>query len=92
MKDVNNERSFFMSIEEAILLDTLRCRLDFLRKKNQLSISDIADQTDISVEVYQQYEKGEKCPCVVELIFLADFYDVSVDYLIGRSEQPERVI
>ena len=71
-----------MSIEEAILLDTLRCRLDFLRKKNNLTIP---------LEVYQQYEEGKTCPNVIELLFIADFYDVSIDYLIGRSENPERL-
>lgn len=80
-----------MSIEEAILLDTLRCRLDFLRKKKQLTVSELSKQTTIPMEVYEPYEKGEKCPTVVELIFLSDFYDVSVDYLIGRSEKPERM-
>ena len=44
-----------MSIEEAILLDTLRCRLDFLRKKNNLTTSEVAEQVAIPLEVYQQY-------------------------------------
>ncbi|MEY8445201.1 helix-turn-helix domain-containing protein [Enterococcus ratti] len=80
-----------MSIEEAILLDTLRCRLDFLRKKYQLSVPETAEQTTIPLEQYEQYEKGDQCPSVLELIFIADLYNVSVDYLIGRSEKPERI-
>jgi len=32
-----------MSIEEAILLDTLRCRLDYLRKKNNLTVKEEAE-------------------------------------------------
>lgn len=80
-----------MSIEEAILLDTLRCRLDFLRKKNNLTTSEVAEQVAIPLEVYQQYEEGKTCPNVIELLFIADFYDVSIDYLIGRSENPERL-
>ncbi|RCA10714.1 helix-turn-helix domain-containing protein [Enterococcus durans] len=80
-----------MSIEEAILLDTLRCRLDFLRTKNNLTTSEVAEQVAIPLEVYEQYEKGKTCPNVIELLFIADFYDVSIDYLIGRSENPERL-
>lgn len=78
-----------MSIEEAILLDTLRCRLDFLRKKNSLTTSEVAEQVAIPLEVYNHYEEGKACPNLVELLFIADFYDVSVDYLIGRTENPE---
>ncbi|MBF8808086.1 MAG: helix-turn-helix domain-containing protein [Enterococcus lacertideformus] len=81
-----------MSIEEAILLDTLRCRLDFLRKKNQLSIREVAEHIGTPVEKYEEYEKGEKCPSLLELIFITELYDVSMDYLVGRSEKPERVV
>lgn len=74
-----------MSIEEAILLDTLRCRLDYLRKKN-LTVKEVAEQTSLPLETYLQLEQGKRCPSAIDLIFIADFYNVSVDYLIGRSE------
>lgn len=51
----------------------------------------MAEQVAIPLEVYQQYEEGKTCPNVIELLFIADFYDVSIDYLIGRSENPERL-
>lgn len=79
-----------MSIEEAILLDTLRCRLDYLRKKN-LTVKEVAEQTSLPLETYLQLEQGKRCPSAIDLIFIADFYNVSVDYLIGRSEKPDRV-
>lgn len=80
-----------MSIEEAILLDTLRCRLDYLRKKNNLTVKEVAEQTSLPLETYLQLEQGKRCPSAINLIFIADFYNVSVDYLIGRSEKPDRV-
>ncbi len=79
-----------MSIEEAILLDTLRCRLNFLRRNNHLTAAEVAEKSAISLEDYLSYEEGKACPNVVELIFLADFHGVSVDYLIGRSEEQQQ--
>ena len=40
--------------------------------------------------VYQSYEYGKVIPAVTVLIALADFFDVSLDYLVGRSDEPER--
>lgn len=37
---------------------------------------------------YQRYEYGERSPSFDCLIALADFYDVSLDYLVGRSDDP----
>lgn len=80
---------FYMSIEEAILLDTLRCRLEFLRKNHNLNYQEAAKNIMIDEKKYLSYEKAELLPTVVDLIFIADFYQVSVDYLIGRSETPQ---
>lgn len=61
----------------------------FFEKKNSLTTSEVAEQVAIPLEVYHHYEEGKACPNLVELLFIADFYDVSVDYLIGRTENPE---
>ena len=68
-----------MSIEEAILLDTLRCRLNFLRTGR--SLSQVAVSSALSIPLFK-YRK---------LIYIADFYDISVDYLIGRSETASKL-
>ncbi|MGM0167727.1 hypothetical protein IGI39_002711 [Enterococcus sp. AZ135] len=75
-----------MSIEEAILLDTLRCRLNFLRTKNEYTKKRVADQLNISLETYETYEEGDALPDILELIDIIDFYDVTLDYLVGRTE------
>ncbi|WP_165005987.1 MULTISPECIES: helix-turn-helix transcriptional regulator [unclassified Enterococcus] len=77
-----------MSVEEAILLDTLRCRLNFLREKHSLSQQTVSASLGIPLAKYRSYEKGEQVPSVIELIYISDFYQVSVDYLIGRTEAP----
>jgi transcriptional regulator with XRE-family HTH domain len=39
---------------------------------------------------YQCYEQGEREPPIAKLIALADYFDVSIDYLVGRSDEPGR--
>ena len=39
---------------------------------------------------YQRYEYGPREPAYQKLIALADFFGVSIDYLVGRSDDPQR--
>ena len=39
--------------------------------------------------IISRYETGEREAGYKELIMLADYFDVSVDYLLGRSDNPE---
>ena len=38
---------------------------------------------------YQRYEYGERKPSFDMLIALADYFDVSIDYLVGRTDNPK---
>ena len=75
-----------MSIEEAILLDTLRCRLNFLRMKNDYTKKDVADKLNLPLDQYETYEAGESLPSILELIDIADLYLITLDYLVGKTE------
>ena len=48
----------------------------------------IADSIGISLRALQRYEKAEREPSMSVLIALADFFDVSIDYLVGRTDNP----
>lgn len=63
------------------------CQLKLERKLLQ---KDIAAAIGLSLRAYQYYEKGQKEPTLSVLIRLADFFDVSLDYLVGRSDDPTR--
>ena len=39
--------------------------------------------------VSERYERGEMGPSVEALISIADYFEVSIDYLIGRTENPQ---
>ena len=60
-------------------------RLRDLREDRDLLQQDIAKVLDISQTVYSRYERGYQTIPVVHLIKLADFYNTSTDYILGRT-------
>lgn len=68
---------------------SLADRLVSLQKERNVLKKDIADAIGVSVMGYYRYEKGDRQPTADTLIKLADFFNVSLDYLVGRSNVPE---
>lgn len=62
-------------------------RMKSLRKSRGLKQTAAAESIGLSYMSYRRYETGEREPGVSTLWKMADFYGVSVDYLIGRSEE-----
>jgi len=58
-----------------------------LRIDGEYSQADIAKVLNIAQNTYSQYEVGTLNYSVEALMKLADFYDVSVDYLLGRTDE-----
>lgn len=69
---------------------TFAQRMKQLRKEKKWKQQQLADQFSVKLRTYQGYEYGESYPEVAKLIAIADFFDVSLDYLVGRSEVRER--
>ena len=65
-------------------------RIIQLKKERKLLQKDIASSVGLSLRAYQYYEKGQKEPTLSVLLRLADYFDVSLDYLVGRSDDPVR--
>jgi transcriptional regulator with XRE-family HTH domain len=65
-------------------------RLKELRKLNKITQKQVALKTAIAERVYQSYEYGKVIPTATTLITLADYFNVSLDYLVGRSDIKER--
>ena len=63
-------------------------RLLDLRKKSGLSQQALAECIGVSFHQISKMETGQRGPSVEVLCDLADFYDVSIDYLVGRSDTP----
>lgn len=60
-------------------------RLKDLREDRDLRQVDIADILKTSQTVYSRYERGAKDIPVRHLVKLADIYNVSTDYILGRT-------
>ena len=65
-------------------------RIIQLKNERKLLQKDIASSVGLSLRAYQYYEKGQKEPTLSVLLRLADYFDVSLDYLVGLSDTPER--
>lgn len=61
-------------------------RLKELRIQKKLNMRQVAHKLNIAYTTYFNYEKEKREPNSEMLILLADSFDVTVDYLIGRSE------
>ena len=64
-------------------------RLIQLKTERKLLQKDIAKGSNIALRTYQYYERAEREPSASTLIALADYFNVSLDYLTGRSDNPE---
>lgn len=64
-------------------------RLHMLRQQNKKTQADMASLLGITRQAYGYYEKGDREPDTESLSKLADYFEVSVDYLLGRTDNPE---
>ena len=60
-------------------------RVRDLREDHDKTQRDIAQYLNMQVTVYQRYERGERELPLWAAIKLADYYKVSLDYLVGRE-------
>lgn len=59
-----------------------------LREDHDLTQKAVAEYLEIQPNVYRRYEKGKRDFPLEVLLKLADFYHVSIDYLVGRTDDP----
>ena len=60
-------------------------RIRDLREDHDKKQREIAELLNMQLTVYQRYERGERELPLWAAIKLADYYKVSLDYLVGRS-------
>ena len=62
-------------------------RIKDLREENFWTQKYVAAQLNVSQRTYSHYENGSRSLPVDVLCRIADFYEVSTDYLLGRTDQ-----
>ena len=60
-----------------------------LRQEKGITQISLQMKTGIEQALLSKYENGERVPPTETLMILADFYDVSMDYIMGRTDNPK---
>lgn len=68
-------------------MDTISIRLKELRKEKDVMQKDVANFLDISSSAYGFYEQGKRTPTSDIVVKLAEYFDVSTDYLLGKTDE-----
>ncbi len=58
------------------------------RIDNNYAHKEVAAVLKIRTNVYQRYEYGQRLIPIDKLVMLADFYNTSTDYILGRTDDP----
>ena len=69
--------------------DVMKNRLKELRKSGGYTQISLQMQTGIEQALLSKFENGERIPPTETLLRLAEFYDVSIDYILCRTDKPE---
>ena len=69
--------------------DDMQNRLRQLRKNKGITQVAMQMQTGIEQALLSKFETGERTPPTETLVVLADFFDVSIDYILCRTDKPE---
>lgn len=64
-------------------------RLKELRKARRITQLKLAMDLNLTQNTVSRYETGEREPGIAELVRIADYFHISVDYLLERTDNPE---
>ena len=63
--------------------------LKMLRKEQKMTQMELAKKTGIDQALISKFESGERVPNIEKLQILTEYYDVSVDFVLGRTNKRE---
>lgn len=69
--------------------EILARRLKQCRAEKGLTQREVAIYCDLTEKAYQNYELTTREPKLEILLRIADFFDVSIDYLVGRTDKKQ---
>lgn len=65
-------------------------RLRMLREKKRQKQQVVSEMCGLHRGTIRRYERGEREPGLKELVAIADYFEVSIDYLVGRTDCLEK--
>lgn len=66
----------------------LHLKLKNLRQEKKKTQKELGDYLQITERAYQRYEYGTREPDLKTLVQLADYFNTTTDYLLGRTDKP----
>lgn len=67
-------------------------RLFALREENNINKTELAKVLNMSRSMITMYESGERMPSIEVLLKISDYYSVSIDWLLGRTENKQLTV
>ena len=67
---------------------TFKDRLHELREEEGITKTELAKRTDLSESAIGRWESGTRTPTLDCLLALANYFNCSIDYLVGRTNEP----
>lgn len=80
------QNGIMSNMEKKNHTNILPVRLKQLRQERGLTQQQLADALGLNSVTYLRYEKGQREPSIDLLIVFAEYFDVSIDFLVGLSE------
>ena len=71
-------------------METFAKRLQQLRKRRRVPKKTLSELCGLSPSMISKYENAEREPKMETLKLLANFFDTSIDYLVGETDYPGR--
>lgn len=67
------------------MTDQFPARLRRLRERRRMSRQALGECCGLSKDIIRKYEQGEREPTATSLIAIADYFEIPIDYLVGRQ-------
>ncbi|NLV75923.1 MAG: helix-turn-helix transcriptional regulator [Tissierellia bacterium] len=64
-------------------------RVKMLRKQKNIKQSELGEMVGLSYTAISDIERGRRTTTIEKLVAIADYFEVSIDYLVGRTDNPE---
>lgn len=64
-------------------------RIRLLRNQKNIKQSELGEMVGLTYTAISDIERGRRTTTIEKLVALADYFEVSIDYLVGRTDNPE---
>ena len=67
-------------------MNKFKIRLKELRKESNITQKKLSENINVTEDCVHNWERGRSEPSILDLINLSNFFEVSIDYLVGKTD------